>query len=139
MGEYSFKHFIRVLLEKSDIELNATIGLYDFLESMREYLYYNHSFVLDSKYDDVNDKISAILRLFESILYNRGSIQVTFNKIVILLRNSNERALRTPWSREQIQEVFSLIYVGLQNCDVSSDTDEEKDSDVDSAFSSDDD
>lgn len=50
---------------------------------------------------------------------------------------SKERALRTRWTNDQIREVQEMIEAGFQLHDIYS-SDEEKNSESDSAFSSDD-
>lgn len=137
MGDQTFKHFIRELVNSIDIDSNASISVKNFLEGIQKFLKYNHSFELDCEYNNVNDKISAILRCFLQVERVNDSIELTKAKIISLLRKSKEHALRTRWSSVQISEAVNVIDAGISAYDTLS-TDDEKDSNNDSAFSSDD-
>lgn len=133
----NFKDFISELAANDEVHPNAAADLRDFIREMRAHIKFNHSFELDSDYSDVNDKLTAVLRIFTKLYNKRNHTPLTLRKVVRVLRKSREPALQTPWTTDQIHKVTEMIYSGFVLNDVLSTDEENEDSDTDSAFSSD--
>lgn len=130
---YRLKDFIRELTNQC-VGINGTIDLSDWVESVRRDLDWNYCFSLDKC--GSSEKINAILRFFSQLLYDKGDFVLNFNKFISLLRKSKQAALRTQWNSEQIDDTVKVVIAGFTHRNNT--TDEETDSNSDSAFSSDD-